>query len=442
MNKNMKNDVKTIKWDPKIFINPPYITCPKCKKETFGVLGIYSTSYCRRCKECLYPEGNERTTYYPLPELNKKVIYLDQLVISNMMFAINPNVSKSKKNKLEIYWDELFNKLDRLVKLQLIVCPKSSLHAEESLMSKYYEQIKSMYNLLSGGTKFEHLKTIESKQILDHARNWISGNNKNSFLAKKSDVLHGDINGWQDKIIVTVDFQRSEDMVEQIRTDRELVHEGLLELFKLWQNDKGMSFEDRYEHERKEYGKEILKFHENYILKCIKYEDGDTTITSEDLIPHEYVNLRYRIKNEFLKAGVDENHLDSKLMEYFTSEDFMNLPVVKISSMLFASLAREAASGQKKPPSRGMYNDTEFISVLLPYCDAMFLDKECHRYLRKGPLKLANIYDTNIYSLNTKDDFMRYLDDIESSASTMHLNEVRNVYGDDWLKPFREMYKR
>ena len=35
---------------------------------------------------------------------------------------------------------------------------------------------------------------------------------------------------------------------------------------------------------------------------------------------------------------------------------------------------------------------------------------------------------------------MEYFDDIESSASVAHLDEVRNVYGDDWPKPFREMY--
>lgn len=441
MSKNMKNDIKTIKWDPTIFIKPPYITCPKCKKESFGVSGISSRHYSRKCKECYYPKGSERTTYFPLPELNKKVIYLDQFVISKMMIAINPNVSKSKKNKVDIYWDDLFNKLDRLVKLQLIICPSSSLHSEESLTSPYYEQLKSMYNLLSGGTKFKHIETIKLNQIFNHARDWITGNNQNSFEGDSADAIHGNINKWQNRIYVTVDFEQSENLVEQIRTVRVQIHEGLLEVFELWQNDKGKSFEDWYEHEREEYGKLIITTHENYILKRIKYDYGDRTITPEELIPPEYVSLRFHIKNEFSKVGVDENDLDSKLIEYFTSEDFKELPLVKISSMLFASLARKAASGQKRPPSRGMFDDTEFISNLLPYCDAMFLDNECHAYLNEDPLKLSDIYETEIFSSNTKEDFMEYLNDIESGASPMHMNEVRNVYGDDWPKPFREMYK-
>lgn len=93
----MKNDIKTIRLDPKIFINPPYITCPNCKKDSFGISGIFSRHFCRRCEECFYPQSNEGLEIFPLPELNKRVIYLDQLVISNMMFAINPKVSESKK---------------------------------------------------------------------------------------------------------------------------------------------------------------------------------------------------------------------------------------------------------------------------------------------------------------------------------------------------------
>ena len=126
-----------------------------------------------------------------------------------------------------------------------------------------------------------------------------------------------------------------------------------------------------------------------------------------------------------MKAGVDEKHIDSKLIEYFTSDEFMELPVVKISSMLFASMARKAASGKKKLPSSGTFNDTEFISILLPYCDAMFIDKEFDAYLNEEPLKSSALNETKIFSQIRKEDFMEYFDDIESSASVSHLDECR-----------------
>jgi hypothetical protein len=35
---------------------------------------------------------------------------------------------------------------------------------------------------------------------------------------------------------------------------------------------------------------------------------------------------------------------------------------------------------------------------------------------------------------------MEYLDSIENAASEAHLKKVKEVYGEDWPKPFTEMY--
>ena len=82
--------VKTFKFDPRDLISPPFIICPKCNQELFGVISIRNNSYSRRCKNCLYPVGTNRTADYYLPNLNKKVIYLDQFAISEMMKVLNP----------------------------------------------------------------------------------------------------------------------------------------------------------------------------------------------------------------------------------------------------------------------------------------------------------------------------------------------------------------
>lgn len=75
------NTTKTLKIDPSMFIRAPYEDCPKCKRtDTFGVsTSIGRDSYTKKCKECFYVES------YKLPKLNKKIIYLDQFVISDMM---------------------------------------------------------------------------------------------------------------------------------------------------------------------------------------------------------------------------------------------------------------------------------------------------------------------------------------------------------------------
>lgn len=119
---------KTITIDPKMFIGKPFIVCPKCKKQdSYGLLMVNPSSYTKRCKECWYSKN------YLLPQLNKKVIYLDQFVISNMMKAINDQLGK--KEKVDKVYLKLFEELDKAVKLQLVICPDSTYHREESLLS-------------------------------------------------------------------------------------------------------------------------------------------------------------------------------------------------------------------------------------------------------------------------------------------------------------------
>ena len=87
------NNLKRPIIDPKKFILPPYITCPKCKiSNSFGVLMIGGQRYTRRCRECWFTESHK------LPELNKKIIYLDQFAISDMMKAVNDKIGKRKNS--------------------------------------------------------------------------------------------------------------------------------------------------------------------------------------------------------------------------------------------------------------------------------------------------------------------------------------------------------
>ena len=70
--------------DPRNLISPPYRTCPKCSHGNFGVFIISGARYTRRCRDCWH------TAEFPLPKLRKKIIYLDQFVISNLMKLKNP----------------------------------------------------------------------------------------------------------------------------------------------------------------------------------------------------------------------------------------------------------------------------------------------------------------------------------------------------------------
>lgn len=114
-------DNASVTVDPRGFIKPPFTTCPKCGAEAFGVLMVCDYHYCRRCRNCLHPRGYEPPARFPLPNLSKSVVYLDQMAISNMMKALNPSAKGHDRAVRDGFWRPLFEKLDRLSKLQLLV---------------------------------------------------------------------------------------------------------------------------------------------------------------------------------------------------------------------------------------------------------------------------------------------------------------------------------
>jgi hypothetical protein len=182
--------------DPRIFISKPFFKCPKCNKpDAFGVLWISGHSYTRRCRECWF------TKSYKLPEIKKKIIYLDQFVISEMMKAINKKLKKTEG--INRFWLTFFEKIDRLIKLQLIICPDSSFHQDESAFYQFQAH-KRMYEHLSNGSSFYDPGTIKRFQISDYFRQLVQGVEKPESKIEIKHIIRGHYNDWQERIRISL----------------------------------------------------------------------------------------------------------------------------------------------------------------------------------------------------------------------------------------------
>lgn len=58
------------------------------------------------------------------------------------MKVLNPEMDAYKKGRTDEYWLRLFERLDSLCKLQLIICPDSEFHNNESMVTGFYQQLK------------------------------------------------------------------------------------------------------------------------------------------------------------------------------------------------------------------------------------------------------------------------------------------------------------
>lgn len=420
--------------DPKDFIHAPYRACEKCgKQDSFGVLMIGARHYVRRCRACWY------TVSLDLPELHKKILYLDQFAISNMMKILNPTTKERLKGTEGELWLALFSSIDRVCKLQLLVCPDSEFHSAESVVSPFSAQLKRMYELLSGGASFYDYETVTRFQVHEHVQSWVQGKHTEPLSLMPDAIVHGQLNAWQDSLIISVDVRGAADLEDSIRKAREEVHKSFSKTFEAWQKEK-RPFEFWFTHEAASYGRSVVRAYLTALKQWDRVMKGDQIASLEAILPSPAVLLVHTAQDGLKKAGVGDSDLWQKTMEYFLSDAVQHLPFNRIAAALCAGLAVRAGGGQKELPSRGMVSDLRMLSALLPYCDAVLIDNQCRSLLEENAVREKCPYACKVFSTKSRDALIDWVKGMEAQASPDHLAKVREVYGEDCGKPFTTLY--
>src|SRR5216684_3144705 len=132
------------------------------------------------------PAGTRNTVC--LPEIRKRIVYVDQLAFSNIMKSLNPDVKGYERAVAEPFWKELFEMLGVVRHLQLVACPDSREHEHESLASPFYAALKRTYEHFSGGVSFHDAETIKIRQTVKLARAWLEMNLETSTLMLNQSV--------------------------------------------------------------------------------------------------------------------------------------------------------------------------------------------------------------------------------------------------------------
>jgi hypothetical protein len=130
--------------------------CERCHRR--GSLALVMNTGLNLLFQCT---GCRCEVAYSLPVVAKKVVYLDQFVLSNIV--------KAK----EARWEPLHARLVELAAMQLIVCPFSEVHREESLLdSRWRDRFKMLYRSI-GGVGFRLPEEIEAAQLLSAMCSWL-----------------------------------------------------------------------------------------------------------------------------------------------------------------------------------------------------------------------------------------------------------------------------
>ena len=424
-NRNVTTDPndRYVRIDPRDFINPPFISCPKCGQNEYGILSIYDHGFSRRCRACWF------TSHAELPPIRKTLVYLDQFAISNLMFAdTKAGVERGLNKSVDPFWHLLFAKLNGLLILQLVVCPQSSAHDRESILSRHHLSLRQTFEALSLGVFFYDFETIKRFQLSEHLQHWLRGQHNRISEITARRVLHSDPHVWTDRFLITVDLGQVPGYVEAVRAEREAVYEAFSGVFQRWKENSHVPWEQWFEEEALDYGPSILKTYLRDLGKLREVHGSRRPLSEDDVFPTQSQKLVSLLLLEIRDAGVAEDQVWPRLFEFLHSPSLKLVPFNRISAALYASVAKKAPH-QNKLPTKGFFIDVDVISCLLPYCNAMFLDVECWSYLRELKRSGKLSYGARVFSLRNKDEFADYLEGLAAGLSSEHHRLVREIYG-------------
>ena len=420
----------------KALTKAPYVNCPVCgAKNTAGTCVIARRSFSRRCFKC-----GENSSGGSLPDLDKKIIYLDQCALGFMLRALiyKEGETKEKEDQEPVIENFLkaFEKIDILNKKQLLICPKSDFHFKEtSIMSEERAKALTHVNtLLSSTNSFFEASRIITRQTFSHFSAWLQGETF-EFNDDKKEATSSTVDDWNMWINVVVNHKLSEEYVESLQTEKEDNHKELGGLFAKWQKENGKSYDEFRTLELSNFGLLMTT-----LPSMQSYSLPDVSSMIELLFRSVmYPDYLHQISRSFFgiceKYGVSEDKRAEKIHEYFLSEEILQVPFFQISSALTALVAHRASQNEDMKVDGNNIIDILFMSLFLPYTDAVLMETKWHRDLLTLPLT----YKAKVFSFSNMPDFFTYLNDIESSASQEIIDKAKNVYGD--LKPYYTVHK-
>lgn len=381
-----------------------------------GILSAGGQSLTKRCTNC------RRMVQISLPELNKKAIYLDQFMFS-MIYNVKNGGNLPKGH--EAFAKEVYALLRRCVLLQQVFLPHSDIHHDETTVFHSPIDLRGLYEFFGGDVSVMDSRDVELMQNIQFAKAYFDGNAlEMSFDI--DEIVDSRRNEWLPDMHVGVRADYSQ-FADHIRTVRGEVHDALKQLAETWVKNK-VSFAGVLESEFAAIGPAKREAFAKWFEEVSNPDPSDPLALIESSgrpIYREYRELSRLLQDR----GVNEDKQAAEIMKFWHWERQREIPHQKISSYLFAAVAKRVVMGEKKIVDRGLMNDVRTISTYAPYVDALFIDKRCAALLKEEPLRTELNYKARVFSMSDTDEFLGYLREIETQTPDEVREYAAMIYG-------------
>ena len=377
--------------------------CPGCgSKNRFGNVSVRGDHVLRGCMSCKYS-----TTVW-LPEVRKKIVYLDQFFFSGAFRAG------------ERRFVEAAQRIRHLSSLQLMVVPFSSIHEDETHQWRGYggknkEDLMEFIKATSRGHEFEPAYDVEQTQIVRAFQAFLAGGSP-EFTLEERDAVEGDIHKWDDYF--RIDVGRYMGDIELIRDLKRQSIEALVDIFEGWRQSNN-TFDQDVTLEIQVAGKGYL---DSYFTYAARVAGGDYSALFDSPIMSMVVQSMLYC---FPEGAPPEERL-KQVARFFISEHFAKIPYHWLSTKMYATLKdmvkRGAYTNRENALQRlsGFFQDVKHIATYAPYCDAFVMDQPMAALVADPRVGLEDRYRVKVFSLNNWDELFEWLDTLEAGMSEEH----------------------
>lgn len=197
-----------------------------------------------RCSKCHY------SIHWPLPEVDKQVIYLDQNAFS-LLFNVHAKTGRLPKGH-EAFSQAFYDKVKRAVLLQQAVFPHSDLHSRETIVFYDATGLRDAYEHIGGDMPLMRAQDVEIAQIGEFACAYRDKREPTINLSP-DEVLRRRRNDWLPDMRIRVNTDYSQ-FAGGIRHRRDKNHAEMVELYARWKESK-LSYKEALENELSCFGR-------------------------------------------------------------------------------------------------------------------------------------------------------------------------------------------
>lgn len=355
-------------------------------------------------------------THAELPEIRRKIIYLDTSLVSHMARA------KARGDEASPYY-QLYVALRTAVARNLVVCPGSTIVETEAEMTTLGDTIIEMGREL-GDVSLQHELWVKKCQLSRAMERFFAG--EDVVLETdlhESEAMQDKPHAWGGSMYVVAHIPTPDEYVEAARRAKD---RNLPEVGARYHEyaEQGMTFVQIAEVEKQLFGWELIEQGKLLIQAKQWYLNG--VITD--------VNVMWPSIFEGL-TGIIQHRLNCSLedaaratIDFLASPYVAETPFAYIRGRLQAELAMRCRGNERvnpRTPKPGDQYDVEHMATFMPYVDVFFADQFFAGIANQNNLRLGEKFNTTIRALppGKIPDFIAWLEGLAAESDVASLSE-------------------